>query len=558
MAEAVHTPTSVGWTDPPSPPSGNDQLGLRESSESQYTRLIDFTTSVTWHPRYYGFLCWALREAYERFSETIGDRVRLDVRAQQTQLRRRDYAMAAATLAASRDLRRVIGVDRIGAIVDEMGDGGRLEVRDDHVGGGTGAGSFGVYAGPMTNLGLLDDARPSERGDRLADAFAAVLKASGAGGVFEHTTIPRVELAEAGKVIGLGQLNDAARTQPTVATERDVLRSIIVEWGGASAPGRVRRRILSIGIILALHDHAEGAPLEEHHFREAILLGGLRGFGNKAFGLPPVYGGVLGSWHLYQAHANVVLALEAFLALALEALRVDGRASVPREEALDAMLGWLRQGWAEPAFPRSLAFDPDESLAGAVERLRPALGLGWRAPEAEPDLAGLLTGQWPALRDPALAMAAAASLLVWSEVRLREAQDTFREAWLKPDVEAWRLPPATLVARLRSAVAAGQSVADHVRLAAGDLAISGHARNSRRKLLFQPDRFTARLLENAGRLEFMTSHTPGTSSPRYDNAVSYLEALGYLEAAGASGGRHITTDGQALATEIEARAGAWA
>ena len=116
MPEAARTPTSVGWTDPPPAPSGNDQLGLRESSESQYTRLVDFTTSVTWHPRYYGFLCWALREAYHRFSQTIGDRVRVDVHGQLAELRRRDYAMAAATLAVSRDLRRVIGVDRIGAV----------------------------------------------------------------------------------------------------------------------------------------------------------------------------------------------------------------------------------------------------------------------------------------------------------------------------------------------------------------------------------------------------------------------------------------------------------
>ncbi|WP_242396165.1 hypothetical protein [Anaeromyxobacter oryzisoli] len=535
-----------------------DQLGLREASVGQYARLIDFTTSVTWQPRYYSFLCWALEEAFARTSEVVQGRERVDLRARDRELRRRDYAIAAATLAASSSSLRIIGVEKVGKALNDVPADGSLEPRDDHVRGGSGAGSFETYAGPMMNLRLVHDVRVTPRGRPLAHAFAASLHAANAEFLFAGAPVQITALGDAGRVVGLHCLADAANAYPEVAAERDALRAAIIDWDAFARPGTPRRRVLSIGLILALHRVAKGLPVDLRCFREAILLGGLRAGGGRELTLPDFYEGTRRAWLLYQAHANAVLALEAFLALVLDGLVADGRACVPRSDVLDLIVEWMGAAVPHPALNDGFKLDLGGTLAARVAALKSPIALGWRASRAEPDLADLLVRQWSAsrvgARDPRVAAAAAADLFIWSQVRLRAVKATFEDAWLG-DAEAWRLPPAILVDDLERGIAENSTVVEHVRRVVDQHVIRQHAVNVRRKLYLEPGQFTARFIENGDRLEYVTSHHPGTSSPRFDNAVSYLEALGLVTPADKSGARGLTADGEALEREIVLRAG---
>ena len=58
---------SVEWTEPQEGDFGVDHLGMRVAGERAYSALVDFTTTVTWRPRYLSFLCWSLHEAWRNF-----------------------------------------------------------------------------------------------------------------------------------------------------------------------------------------------------------------------------------------------------------------------------------------------------------------------------------------------------------------------------------------------------------------------------------------------------------------------------------------------------------
>ncbi len=49
---------AVAWTERWQPqPVGVDHLGMRVAGESAYARLFDFTTTVSFRPRYYSYTC---------------------------------------------------------------------------------------------------------------------------------------------------------------------------------------------------------------------------------------------------------------------------------------------------------------------------------------------------------------------------------------------------------------------------------------------------------------------------------------------------------------------
>lgn len=47
--------SAIGWIEPfTDTEQGVDHLGMRVAGENLYTQLLDFTTTVSWRPRYWG------------------------------------------------------------------------------------------------------------------------------------------------------------------------------------------------------------------------------------------------------------------------------------------------------------------------------------------------------------------------------------------------------------------------------------------------------------------------------------------------------------------------
>jgi hypothetical protein len=537
---------------------GLDQLGLREASEGQYTRLLDFTTTVTWHPRYYSFLSWAITQALERTRQQVAGRERVDLKAWSKEVRRLDYVVAAATLAACPGTLRIIGTERLTERLGHPTGDGMLAASDDHIGRGGGAGSFATYAGPMGALGLVQDIAPSPVGRRLGEAFARSIEAAGAEALFSAADLPLSALASAGDLLGLHNLSKAAAKSPVVAAERAALRDALLDWEGV-ARGRPapRRRVASIGMILKLHQLRHDRAVDLPCFREAILLGGIRNGGGQPLDLPASFEGVRSAWRLYQAHANAVYALEVLLALVLEALVADGRALVPRTAALARVLTLVADGLASGLeMTGAPPLDLEAPLAEVARVAEAAIRKDWRAAWAEPDLTAGLDAQWSRSRvgakSPERAAALAATLLVCSQVRLEVLRKDLKHAWIG-GTERWRWPPLALIDHLHESLTQGRSLRGHLEDVIERMVIRQHAGNVRRKLYFVPSQLTALFVEDGTRLEYVAAHHPGTSSPRFENAAGYLEELGYLDPVNAQGVRAVAPDGAALLASITER-----
>lgn len=91
---------TLEWTESSSDENtGVDHLGMRVANESSYSKLIDFTTTVTWRLRYYSFLCWAAQRAFlqngGRFDRTTS---KVDFKGYQKAIKRMEYGLVAASL----------------------------------------------------------------------------------------------------------------------------------------------------------------------------------------------------------------------------------------------------------------------------------------------------------------------------------------------------------------------------------------------------------------------------------------------------------------------------
>ena len=232
---------------------------MRVAGEQAYAQLIDFTTTVSYRPRYFSFLCWALHKAFiaaggregavEHFID-LAERVRA--------LKRYDFVMAAATLAADPNAERIAGNRRIQRLLTSSGEDGTIPVTSDHL--RAPHGSFDTYAGPMSELGLLRAAggvtRPSALGMKLALAFERTLHACGGNEAFSADAIPLTDLLRIGELCGISRFrSDEEVMRGEVHAEREALRSVIIDFDGFHAHKvAVVNRLYSIAIILRLHE----------------------------------------------------------------------------------------------------------------------------------------------------------------------------------------------------------------------------------------------------------------------------------------------------------------
>ena len=113
---------TLEWTESSSEENtGVDHLGLRVANESSYSKLIDFTTTVTWRPRYYSFLCWATQRAFFQnggnFDRTIS---KVDFNGYQKTIKRMEYGLVAASLVYDSTASKVAGTEKVSIALEAI------------------------------------------------------------------------------------------------------------------------------------------------------------------------------------------------------------------------------------------------------------------------------------------------------------------------------------------------------------------------------------------------------------------------------------------------------
>lgn len=537
---------------------GVDHLGMRVAGESCYSSLVDFTTTVSWRPRYFPFYCWAAKQAFARAGGRYDDDAArlVDPRLYQQIFKHLDFAMVAATLVNDVGTERVVGSKKLAARIrrDPFKDGETLALSSDHV--QAGMGGFGVYAGPMRQLGLLSSAQgfdipfPGTIGDELADAFDRSYAAAGVD-VFGATSLSQAELERLGELCGLDQFVARANKHATVARELELTRGLLVDWRRfAAKDAMVIRRVRTLGVILEMHRLAEGRKVSLETFRAATLLGHARfeDMTRIQLSMPRGYEGVLGHWKIYQAHAYATLALESLLSLMLflaEDMSPNGN-GVGLATLLSTGLTRIQAGLGERghSLPKRLRQWTRGSLSDCVAGLRVLLDDETCADEvSEPALqSGLWRGYWS--DDIDVWAHDSALLLLLSVVRLSQLPVG---DWLGHQEPA-RMPPRTLARDLLAALDSGVDVLTFLREILKVRVLEQHRRNALRKLFDQPTVDSQKFIIEGSRLFAVSQLEPGTSNPRFDNAVMFLAELGYLNA---DDGNQPTAEGRALLDRLE-------
>ncbi len=279
--------SNVSFIDPyGNPDSGVDHLGLRVAGEAAYSKLFDFITTVTWRPRYYSFLCWALEQAWEASSHQAEDgAIKVNRTLQSAIIKRLDYTVAASTLLLNSGAQRIAGSETINKSLSEKRQ--YLPIKADHL--RNTRGSYDIYVGSMRNLGLVETAnnvdRPSKVGKKLAQAYQESL------GPNEQLLSSSIQVNRQFSMDGLrsiGQIADLSGLAGTeqsgsIENERHELHKVLF------GPGTPYTRHLSVGLILRAH-MLMGGPVSLDQFRSLTLLNGVHTDEDRiAFELPENY-----------------------------------------------------------------------------------------------------------------------------------------------------------------------------------------------------------------------------------------------------------------------------
>jgi hypothetical protein len=546
---------TVAWTEPyRSKPVGNDHLGMRVAGEGAYQRLFDFTTTVSFRPRYYTFLCWSLEQAFALAGGRRGDEEHeIDARRWRQCIKRQDYAIVAASILGRSSVFSVAGSNEVSKKIGSAG--ATLVIADDHL--RASLGSFAIYAGPMRQLGLIDTAsaidRPSPKGQLLASAFERSLLASSHETEFRDivvrspSSLPRSVLRKIGQYCGVNALADGSQKYPVVAEERDVLRACIIDWNGFKSSAAVRRRMLSIGIVLEFFRLSKGTEIDLDDFRGGTLLDGLiRGGKVRWLKLPHHYDDVQAAWRVYQAHAYATYSLEILLGLVVREARrlsLDYGGSAPIDEVVRTVGGQLESGKGRQ--PKGLEEWWRLPRSKLDKRLRELVGERREAPFAEPELLAEGRESYDDNEPTGRVASAAALLFCLSAMRLRLLLADSPGSWIG-DEDAARLPPKRLIEWFdENDGLAGEALVFRLL---GELVIQQHRKNVLRKLAADPLRETGRFDVDGSHMAPLITEEfdPGTSNPRFSNVRTYLMDLGYLTDDG-----DLTTDGEELRSMLE-------
>lgn len=554
----------LAWTQPSGTENtGVDHLGMRVAGEEAYSQLIDFTTTVTWRPRYFSFLCWTARRAFSEAGGWKGSPTHLvDAKAYYHALKRMEFGMVAATLLCDRDALRVAGSTRVSEALDSLNktEETDLSLSGDHLRATNGG--LSIYAGPMRNLGLLSSAKGLDIplrgsvGDHLADSFASSLARGDVEDPLSASEASLVALTELGRCCSLSLLDEQSGSFPEVMQERNLLRDTIVDWSSFNGGvGRTARRILSIGIILEWRNLCPDEPAALSQFREVTLLGGAR-IGDRIswLKLHSIYQRVLAEWRMYQAQAYTTFALESLLGAILSIageMRDNFGDGIPYGELVNNVINGLLEDQKEYSvqIPSELKGWWELSLEDLMTLLHTLVVDGRNAGLAEPELHDAIEQM---VRDGRAAAPGAwvhnASLLfLLSVVRLQAlVERDGEEAWLGSNA-TFRLSPQTLLRHFQAACHSKIRVPEYLRQVLDELVVKQHRANALRKLAAQPTKDTAKFILQGQEFVPLSLHQPGTSNPRFLNAILFLQDLGYLTH---SPNPTVTSDGNALLERI--------
>lgn len=546
---------------------GVDHLGMRVAGESAYGALLDFTTTVTWRPRYFSMLCWVFETAFTEAGGRRGETEYSLNRARFEEVKeRRERALAAATLLADPDALYIIGSNSVKAAraaAEAQGSGTPLAASGPLA---RVPGSYATYAGPMLRLGLLEAAqkivRPQEgRGQKLAQAFGRSLLAGGGPEVvtlLDAGSLPREALEKLGTRCGLAQLASASSASPDAAAEREALREVILDWDGfVGGKGPSGPRISSIGIILELHRLAtasKGVEVDLSHFQQAILLDGVRFSPSHTAPFKPTgaHGPVHDKWRMYQAHAYATYACESLLAYVLDrAMRFQPQhpSGTPISVLLETFTRELAAGDVKNDQPTP-GFEGwwQWPLADVVTRMGDIVSAGRSAAITEAEWLKTLKGVARRRVEAERWAHGASWMLLLALTRLQSLLARYGEKAWEGETDRWRLPPRALVDLLDEACGRKLSTQEFLRDWLHQHIILQHQRNALRKLAADAKRDTAKFELVQGRLLPFESHDPGTTNPRFDNSVHFLQDLGFLTHDRAA---RLTPDGEALLARIE-------
>ncbi len=531
----------VSFLDPYGHPDrGVDHLGMRVAGEAAYSKLIDFITTVAWRPRYFTFLCWALKQAWDVSAEKSKDGdFKVNKTLQRSILKKLDYTVAASTLVLDGDAQRIAGSISINKAINKSDQS--IMVREDHL--QNSRGSYDIYVGSMRGLGMVETAsnvdRPSRSGKKLSQIYSESLGPNEKllmSAAEKQRTFSIDELCLIGQKASLSAFTEVTMSD-SLETERLALRKMLF---GPTAP--LGRR-LSVGLILHAHI-LMGGPVNLDQFRSLILINGIRASeGNISFELPENYQSILPQWATYQAHAFATYALESLLGIVLDraaALESHKGEGVDLGELLDSIIN-------EMTIENNTLFEPPANMKSwwqlNVSSLR-ALILqqverNFNAEFAEPDLYSLLNNGVPSARLSFL-------FFMFSIVRLEKLLRKYGPAAWLGSQDPFRLPPQIFIEDFRESAQKAQNVVDYARNIILRYVIRQHHQNAMRKLAAIPKLDTSRFSWEGNRLVPNGSHRAGTSNPRFENAVFCLTDLGYLSIKG-----EVSTEGHLLLKEIE-------
>lgn len=536
----------LAWTESSSDENkGVDHLGMRVAAESAYSKLIDFTTTVTWRPRYYSFLSWAARKAFiDNGGDLYKPSSKVDHNGYKKSVKKIEYGVVAATLLNDENASQVAGTEKVKNALSDLVKNGEssLTLAGDHL--KAPVGGLSIYAGVMRLLGLLassegfDIPLPNSPGNALADAFERSLSSRGIDKPFDPASQDIRTLKEIGECCSINNLEKQAQQCAPVRQEAELIKQLLLNWDEFhKGKGKSARRILSIGILLESRNVYPEQEASLALFREFTLLGAACVNGEVVpLKLPSGYNSVLAEWQMYQVHAYITYALESGLSLVLlqaKEMQEDLGDRVPQTGLISRLVETIPEGFSESDSSDRIS-DLDQwwslSITDLVDKLERVVQLGREALCCEPEFfANIHAYTRPSAGDRFASWVHDTFLLfLIAAVRTRYLFKTKgSSAWAGTD-ESFRLPPNALVQHLEAALSKNVSVDAYAYSVISDLVIKQHHQNALRKLLFQPDRDTAKFTLEGPNLIPIGSHNPGTSSPRYENALLFLKDLGFL------------------------------
>lgn len=544
--------------------TGVDHLGMRVANESTYSRLIDFTTTVTWRPRYYSFLCWAAQRAFlENGGAFNRPTSKVDFKGYQRAIKRMEYGLVAASLVHDSGASKVAGTEKVSLALESLkkSQSSELPLQGNHL--KASAGGLSIYAGVMRALGLLSSSEgfdipiPGSTGDDLAKAFAKSLDLTGLQNPLDQDSLALVDLEKIGSLCALHGLNEQAQSYIEVNNELELIKKVILDWDNfRGGTGNSARRILSIGLILESRKLFPEQEASLAFFREFTLLGAAR-ISNTIvpLDLPSIYQPILLEWKMYQVHAYITFSLESVLALTLVQageLQEERGDRIFQSELITSILEYIHQGWEESSpgrLPESLNGWWNRSLSDLVVELETIAKEERNYPLCEPELLTSISK----LANPK----GSAKIATWAHdtylmillslVRMRGLLINHGErAWIGTE-QSFRLTPKALNSHLEKALTEKLTVLEYAKRLTSELAVKQHQQNALRKLISQPDKDTAKFLLEGPYFIPVGTHTPGTSSPRYENALLFLQDLGLLTQGAKP---EVTPEGDAALTRI--------